>query len=148
MEFATMGRVVVPATIANIDDLYDVEQGRRTATEVRSVDVKEALIDTGASLLSLPSRIIRELGLRHSRTKTARTPAGLASFNLYFPVRLTVQGRDCFTEVCEAPDDCPVLIGQVPLEVLDFLVDPVGQRLVGNPEHGGEQMIELYWKPR
>jgi hypothetical protein len=42
------------------------------------------------------------------------------------------------------PDDCPVLIGQVPLEVLDFVVDPQGQRLIGNPAHGGEQILEIY----
>jgi hypothetical protein len=30
------------------------------------------------------------------------------------------------------------------LELLDFVVDPVHQRLIGNPAHGGEQMIELY----
>jgi hypothetical protein len=37
-----------------------------------------------------------------------------------------------------------VLIGQVPLELLDFVVDPRGQKLIGNPEHGGEQMIEIF----
>jgi hypothetical protein len=46
--------------------------------------------------------------------------------------------------VTEIPDDCPVLIGQVPLELLDFVVDPKGQRLIGNPAHGGEHMIEIY----
>lgn len=63
---------------------------------------------------------------------------------VYGPVRLTVQGRDCNSDVSELPDDCPVLIGQVPLELLDFVVDPIGQRLMGNPEHGGEHMIEMY----
>lgn len=58
-------------------------------------------------------------------------------------VRLTVQGRDVTTDVAEVPDECPVLIGQIPLEGLDFVVDPMGQRLIGNPEHGGEQMIEI-----
>ena len=59
-------------------------------------------------------------------------------------VRLTVQDRECTVDVCEVPDDCPVLIGQVPLELLDFVVDPVNQRLIGNPEHGGEQMYDLF----
>lgn len=63
---------------------------------------------------------------------------------VYRAVRLTVQGRDCIADVSELPDACPVLIGQVPLELLDFLVDPIGQRLVGNPAHGGEHMIEMY----
>jgi hypothetical protein len=37
-----------------------------------------------------------------------------------------------------------VLIGQVPLELLDFVVDPRAQKLIGNPAHGGEQMLEMY----
>jgi hypothetical protein len=44
----------------------------------------------------------------------------------------------------EVPEDCPVLIGQVPLELLDLVVDPAGQQLIGNPAHGGEQVLELY----
>jgi hypothetical protein len=57
---------------------------------------------------------------------------------------LTVQGRDCVVEVMELPDECPVLIGQFPLEGLDFVVDPVGQKLLGNPDHGGEQMVDVF----
>ena len=41
-------------------------------------------------------------------------------------------------------DTCPVIIGYVPLELLDFVVDPKGQRLIGNPEHGGEFMFDMY----
>lgn len=63
---------------------------------------------------------------------------------VYGTVRLTVQGRECNADVSEFPDECPVLIGQLPLEMLDFVVDPVGQRLIGNPAHGGEHMIEIY----
>jgi ABC-type tungstate transport system permease subunit len=35
------------------------------------------------------------------------------------------------------------VIGQVALELMDWVVDPKGQRLIGNPEHGGEQMIDI-----
>ena len=77
-------------------------------------------------LLSMPSRLIEELGLVRLCTRTARTAAGLLSFEIYEPVALTIQDRDCVVEVAELPDDCPVLIGQVPLELLDFVVDPAG----------------------
>jgi len=43
-----------------------------------------------------------------------------------------------------APDDCPVLIGQIALELVDFVIDMKGQRLIGNPAHGGQQMLELF----
>jgi hypothetical protein len=26
------------------------------------------------------------------------------------------------------------------------VIDPVGQKLVGNPEHGGQHMIDMFWR--
>ena len=139
-----MGRVVVAARISNFQDSYQANKGLLPAASVRAVVVSEALVDTGAMLLSLPRRLIQELGLTLQRTRLARTAAGLLNFGIYEPVQLTVQGRECVVEVAELPDDCPVLIGQVPLELLDFVVDPAGRRLIGNPDHGGEHMIDMF----
>jgi hypothetical protein len=94
--------------------------------------------------LSIPARLIRQLGLEPLRKRQARTSAGKVPIQVYSTVPLTIQGRDCPTGVSELPDDCDVLIGPVQLELLDFVVDPAGQRLIGNPEHGGEHMLELY----
>jgi predicted aspartyl protease len=144
MEIMTMGKVVVSARIENLQDAYEAEKGVLPAGDVRTVEVSDALVDTGATMLSLPRRLIAQLGLTRRRTRTARTAAGIVSFGIYGAVRLTVQGRDCIIEAAEIPDECPVLIGQIPLEGLDFVVDPVGQRLIGNPDHGGEQMIDMF----
>jgi predicted aspartyl protease len=144
METLSMGKVLVTARIENLNDLYEVSQGRLKPEEVRCVEVTDALVDTGAMLLSLPRRYIQQLGLQQYRTRKAKTSAGVADIGVYGMVLLTVEGRECRVEVAEVPDECPVLIGQVPLELLDFLVDPIHQRLVGNPEHGGEHMIDLY----
>jgi hypothetical protein len=64
--------------------------------------------------------------------------------SVYDAVRVTIQGRDATVDVVEVPDEIPVLIGQIPLEMMDFVVDLQQRRLVGNPAHGGEQMIEMY----
>ena len=144
MATTTMGKVLVLARIENIYDLHEVNLGTRAAEAVRRIDVPDALADTGASTLSLPKRLVAQLGLKSFRTRQARTSAGPVTLQVYGTVRLTVQGRDCTCDVVEIPDDCPVLIGQVPLELLDFVVDPSGQRLIGNPAHGGEHVIELY----
>jgi hypothetical protein len=84
------------------------------------------------------------LGLDRTGTRTIKTVAGLIAIGIHEPVRLTIQGRDCTIEVAEVPDDCPALIGPVVLTALDFVIDPTGRRLIGNPEHGGERMIELF----
>jgi predicted aspartyl protease len=144
MESATMGRVLVTAKIENLGDLYAVERGQSAENEVRTVEVSDALVDTGATSLSLPKNLIQRLGLTPGRQRRARTSAGPRMVQTYGAVRLTIQERDCYCDVAELPEDCPVLIGQLPLEMLDFVVDPRGQKLIGNPEHGGEHMIDLY----
>jgi predicted aspartyl protease len=144
MEIMAMGKVSVSARIENLQDTYEAEKGAIPASDVRSVEVADALVDTGATMLSIPRRLIAQLGLTRRRTRTARTAAGVISFGIYGAVRLVVQGRDCIVEAAEIPDECPVLIGQIPLEGLDFVVDPAGQRLIGNPDHGGEQMIDMF----
>lgn len=144
MENATMGRVLVTAKIENLHDVLDVQTGKLSADKVRSIEVMEALVDTGATILSMPKQLIDRLGLHPVRTRQARISAGPTTVQVYGTVRLTIQGRDCPSDVSELPDDCPVLIGQVPLELLDFVVDPIGQRLIGNPAHGGEHILELY----
>ena len=144
MEIVTMGKVTVPARIENLEDVYLAQKGELPAQEVRSLDVSDALVDTGATLLSVPRRLIQRLGLKRTRTRTARTAAGTVEFGIHQAVRLTVQDRDCIIEVAEVPDECPVLIGQVPLELLDFVVDTAGQKLIGNPDHGGKHMIDMF----
>ena len=142
-EDATMGRTVVTAKLENLDDLFGVEKGQLTADKVRRVEVADALVDTGATGLLVPKRLIDQLGLFTYRTRDTRTIAGSASLSMYRAVRLSVQGRECIMDVAEIPDEFSVVIGQVPLELMDWVVDPKGQRLVGNPAHGGEHMIEV-----
>ena len=144
METSTMGRVIVQARIENLSDVYLVDSGILTPDRIRVVEVDDALVDTGASTLSIPTSLIAKLGLRPVRQRLARTSAGVVNVQMYDGVRLTIQGRECILDVIEVPDDCPVLIGQIPLEALDFVVDMPGQRLIGNPRHGGEHQIELY----
>ena len=141
---AAMGRVVVEAVIENLEDLWAARRGALAAEKVRRVVVGDALADTGATLLSLPTRVIHELGLQPVTTKRVTSSTGVGEATLYDTVRLTIQGRSCGMDVIEVPDTVPVLIGQLPLEHLDFTIDMRSRTLVGNPAHGGEHMYELF----
>lgn len=144
MESATVGRVVTEACVESLKDLFAVEEGRLAPEQVRRIQIENALVDTGATTLALPTRLIRQLGLTKSYEKYATTSQGRASVAVYEAVRLTLLGRHCTVDVMEVPDDVPPLIGQIPLEMLDLVVDLQGRKLSGNPAHGGEQMLELY----
>lgn len=144
MEKETMGRVLTEATIENIKDLVAVELNVLPADRVRRSNVPDALVDTGATLLSLPTSLIRRLGLNKTGTKRVTSSAGPAEAAMYDAVRLTIQGRSCTMDVLEVPDGVPVLIGQIPLEHLDLVVDLRSRTLIGNPAHGGEHVYEMY----
>jgi predicted aspartyl protease len=144
METETMGRVLVTAKIENMRDLLAVEMGMLQPDLVRFVEVEDALVDTGASMLSMPRQMIDQLGLVYVRSYRTRTASGTSDARLYGLVKLTIQDRNFTTDLLELPDGSPVLIGQLPLEAMDWVVDMPGRRLIGNPDHGGEQMYELY----
>jgi len=144
METNLMGRVLTEATVESLQDLLKVEIGILPPGDVRRITVPDALVDTGATLLSLPTRLIRQLGLRKTGSKRVTSSVGLTQADLYEAVRLTIQGRTCTMDVIEVPDNVPVLIGQIPLEHLDLVIDTRSRTLIGNPAHGGEHMYELY----
>jgi len=144
METVAVGRVLTEATIENLEDLYAVKLGVLPAEQVRRVVVTDALVDTGATILSLPTGVIRQLGLKRRGSKRVTGSNGICEAGMYEAVRITIQGRDCLTDVLEVPDAVPVLVGQIPLENLDLVVDLRARRLIGNPAHGGEHMFEMY----
>lgn len=143
-ETAPVGRVLVTATIENLFDVESREKGLLPAEQVRSVTVADALVDTGATTLLIPKRLIEQLGLRHYRTREARGIGGPVRMPMYGAVWLTIADRQCALDVGEVDNSFPILIGQAPLELLDLVVDSKARRLIGNPEHGGEHVIEAF----
>ncbi len=137
-----MGRVIVTVKLTN----YVEEQMKKLKLlkgKPRSVEA-EALVDTGATRLYLQSRVIRALGLRKEGELVSRTTNGRCKRDVYQAVRLDLMGRHGNFDVVEVDDEVPNLLGQVPLEVLDFVVDAQRRKLIANPEHGGIQMTEEY----
>ena len=137
-----MGKVVVKIKLTNYSDLV-VRRLKLAKGKPREVEVS-ALVDTGATRLYLKPSVIKKLGLVRTDTVRSQTTNGEAIRYKYEPVELELMGRRENFDVIEVPENVPNLLGQVPLEVLDFVVDTKNQRLIPNPAHGGEQMTEEY----
>jgi predicted aspartyl protease len=137
-----MGKVIVKIKLTNLKDAFLKTAGARKG-KAREVEV-EALVDTGATRLYLKPTVIKKLGLERTDMARSRTTNGDVIRYKYEPVRLELMGRHENFDVVELPEGVPNRIGQVPLEVLDFVVDSRGQNLILNPAHGGEQMTEEY----
>ena len=137
-----ISKVIVTIKLTNLKDLFLKSAGARPG-KPRAVSV-ETLVDTGATRLYLKPSVIKKLGLQKVDTVRSQTTNGDAIRYKYEPVQLELMGRKENFDVIEVPETVPNLLGQVPLEVLDFVVDSKGRKLIPNPAHGGEQMTEEY----
>src|SRR5437867_754904 len=137
-----MGKIVVRIKLTNLFDraLYSRQVSKR---KPRQLEV-ESLVDTDATRFYLKPSIIKKLGLQRVDAVRSQTTNGEAIRFKYEPVQLELMGRKENFDVIEVPETDPNLLGQVPLEVLDLVVDSKRQKLIPNPEHGGEQMTEEY----
>ena len=138
-----MGKLTVKFIAVNYDDQSDVAR-RRTTRPPRRVEA-DALVDTGATRLYLQSQVIETLGLRPMSEVTSRTMSDRDEKRTVFsPVELEVQGRKGWFDVIEVPNTLPNIIGQIPLEHLDWVVDLKNRRLLPNPEHKHGQMADEF----
>jgi predicted aspartyl protease len=137
-----MGKVVAKIKLTNYLDLELKRlKLRREKPRVVQTDV---LVDTGATRLYLKRSVIKALGLRKEGEVVSKTTNGTRRRAVYQAARLDLMGRHGAFQVVEIDDDVPNLLGQIPLEYLDLVVDPKGQKLMPNPEHGDKQMSEEY----
>jgi hypothetical protein len=123
---------------------YLVTHGELSREAVHRVEIAEIIVDDGQAMLVLPSRYVKQLGDLFSSTRTWRTQKDQQPLQVVGVVRLTVLGRECHVDAIEVSDDTPAVLGNIPLTLLDFVIDWDEQQLIGNPAHGGEQMWELY----
>jgi len=131
---ASVGRVVEKIKLQNWGDIELVAAGARKARP-RTVQT-EALVDTGAGLFYLKSSLVKKLGLRPIDKVRSRTMSNLVEERrVCSPVELQLAGRTGVFRVVEIPDSLPNLIGQIPLEELDLVVNLRKRRVVPNPEH-------------
>ena len=74
-----VGQVTATISVTNHIDQILAERGFIAAETVRSVRLEGVLVDTGATLLSLPTAIIEILGLPVSGETSVKTSAGSIS---------------------------------------------------------------------
>ncbi|HMF39141.1 MAG TPA: clan AA aspartic protease [Polyangia bacterium] len=118
-------------------------RGTLTADQVRSIEI-DALVDTGATMLALPADVVERLGLRIAGHRNVRYADGrLATIPWVGDVKITILGRETIVSaLVEAAGTTP-LIGQVPLEELDLLVDPKSRELRVNPASPDMPLLDL-----
>ena len=138
-----MGRVMARMKLSNGTDLGRVAEGLLDPAAVRSVEV-EGLVDTGATMLVLPADVVAALGLRHEGSRQVRYADGrVATVPRVKGVHLEILGRDMTCDALVEPAGCTPLIGQIPLEALDLVVDLKSRDVRVNPASPDSPLMDM-----
>jgi len=128
---AIMGEVNVEITLKNNADLIRASDGIITEQDVRS-RVVNAVVDTGAMTLVIGDELRKNLGLEIVESRTVALAGGsTAKCNVAELVEIWWKDRVSFIRPLVLPDEKEVLLGVIPLEDMDLMVDPVNNTLVG-----------------
>ena len=132
-----MGLVHAEITLKNAYDVGDCRRNIIKEPEIRQTVVK-AVVDTGAMTLVISEQLRQQLGLGIVGAKVATLANNVKeTVKIAEPVEVHWKNR---TMTCEpwVVGAGRVLLGAIPLENMDLIVDPAGQELVG--AHGEEEV--------
>ena len=137
-----MGTFLEEITLENMADRILAEHGYMKDNEVRTLKV-EAMPDTGAWMLVINEEIREKLGLEIMKEVRSTLADGtVGKYPLTGPVKIRWKNRDTFQSAVVVADAKKVLLGALPLEGMDLIVDPVKQTLAG--ANGDEAVYVIY----
>jgi clan AA aspartic protease len=126
-----MSIVYTEITLKNAGDAINVGRGLVQEKDVRSVTVS-ALVDTGATTLVISEALRRKLGLAIDGEWDIELADGSSQgYGVTEPVRIQWENRKADCNALVMPDSSEVLLGAIPLEMMDLAVIPSRQELAG-----------------
>jgi len=100
------------------------------------------LVDSGALLLCIPESIASQLNLETIALRDVETADGkVHSLPYVGPIRVDFENRCCFVGAMVLGNE--VLLGVVPMEDMDVLIDPTTQKLIVNPMTPNKPMYKI-----
>jgi clan AA aspartic protease len=137
-----MGVFKEEITLENIIDRGDADRGYIKESEVRKLKV-EAMPDTGAWTLVINEDIRQKLGLTIEETSESSLADGQrGTYDVTGGIKIRWKNRSIILPAVVVPNAKDVLLGALPLEAMDLMVDPVHGCLVG--VHGDQPLHVIY----
>jgi hypothetical protein len=132
-----MGIVRTEITLKNAGDVINMRRGYIKEPEIRQT-VVEAVVDTGALNLVINEQLRQQLGLGIVGSKDATLANGVKETVKIADI-VEVHWKNRFM-ACQpwVVGSGNILLGAIPLENMDLIVDPSAQQLVG--AHGEEEV--------
>jgi clan AA aspartic protease len=127
--------------LRNAADMALVRRNLMQPAEIRAVEA-DALVDTGAITFVLPSLAVERLGLARPFKQVAEYADGRREeVDVTEPVFVELVGRHTVEEALVLGDE--VIVGQTILEKTDLYVDCRQKRLLPNPAHPDQSVLQV-----
>ena len=131
-----MGLVYADITISNLIDVGLERRGFLKKPEIRQTTVT-AMVDTGAATIIIDEDTRQKLGLEIVGDKGAELADGTKHrYAITEPVEIQWKDRTAVCYAMVVPGSNDVLLGAIPLEIMDLIIHPSKQELTG--AHGDE----------
>jgi clan AA aspartic protease len=136
-----MGIVYAEITLRNLTDLVMVKRGVLKESEIREKTVT-AMVDTGAATLVINEDVRQHLGLEVEKTYKATLADGTKQvYSMTEPVQIQWKDRDHVCQAVLIPSADDILLGAIPLEGMDLIINPLKQELTG--AHGDTAVFRI-----
>ena len=137
-----MGVFMEEITLENVIDRGLADHGYIKDNDVRTLKV-EAMPDTGARTIVINEEVREKLGLAiEGEVRSTLADGTAANYPRTGPVKIQWKNRNITLPAVLIADAKKVLLGALPLEGMDLIVDPVRQSLAG--AHGEEALYVIY----
>ena len=138
-----MGQVIVSIAVTNWADQVLAQRSFMPAEDIRSCVLDHVLVDTGATMLGLPTTVIQQLGLIEGGTANVETAAGVQVGRIFRGVELCIEDR-CGTFDClELTAVTFALLGVGPMEILGVEPDLKHRKLRLLPMNSEQTYLSL-----
>lgn len=130
-----MGLVYAEIDIISVDDIVLHRRGFLNEKEIKQTTVT-ALVDSGAYMLSINENIKTQLDLPVIENQfVTLADESTIEVAVVGPVEVRFENRSTTVRAIVMPGDAEVLLGAIPMEDMDVLIDPRQRKLVVNPKH-------------
>lgn len=128
-----MGLVYTNIELIRGADLVLCRVGYLKADQIKRLSVK-ALVDSGAYMLAINQSIKAQLNLQTVDEQIAELADGTQlRLEVVGPVEIRFENRRAMVDAMVLPGEAEVLLGAIPMEEMDVMVDPKQQQLIVNP---------------
>lgn len=130
-----IGLVYAEVDLMNGGDVYLQRKKLLDEREVKHIRVT-ALVDSGAYNLSINEHVRGQLGVPFIEKQFATlADESVIEVDVVGPIELRFENRRTSVDAIVLPGDAEILLGAIPMEDMDVLIDPRQQKLVVNPKH-------------